>query len=112
MTPHPPIPMTTAQMMPIDRAFFRQALDRAAAAGVAEYIAKTEPQRDLISQREATEIYGPARLKTWLSRGLVHPIRGGVGRNSKRLYSRAELMKQAEAERLEAFYFGAQGHGQ
>lgn len=105
--PTPPIPAYRGNEMPIDRSFFRQALAGAAAAGVAEYIAKVSPARDLISQTEAYEEFGRARVSKWLDRGLVNPIRANSSPNSKRYYSRAEMMKQAEAERLEAFYFGA-----
>lgn len=66
--------------------------------GVAQYIRETAPAEDTISQREAYRMFGEARVKNWLKMGLISAQRKGVGRNSKRLYSKADLMATSKSE--------------
>lgn len=73
-----------------------------ASLGVASYIKSTAPGKDVLSQREAYIAFGEARVKDWLRRGLVTAQRAGASRNSKRLYSRAELMAAINGEKLKS----------
>ena len=68
--------------------------------GAANYVKNTAPGKDVLSQRQAYDCFGEARVKGWLSRGLVTAHRAGASRNSKRLYSRAELMAAKDGEKL------------
>lgn len=68
--------------------------------GVANYVKRTAPGKDALSQREAYSAFGEARVKGWLRKGLVKAQRAGASRNSKRLYSRAELMAANESEKI------------
>lgn len=71
-----------------------------AALGVATYQKETTPANDLISQREAYRLFQEVRVKRWVESGLITPQRNGAALNSKRYYSRAELMAINNAERL------------
>lgn len=67
---------------------------------VANYVKKTKPGNDLISQREAYRLFQESRVKRWLHQGMVKTIRSGSSVRSKVLYSMAELMAVDNAERL------------
>ena len=71
-----------------------------AALGVATYQKEAAPASDLISQREAYSQFQEVRVKRWVESGLITPQRNGSAKNSKRYYSRAELMAIHNAERL------------
>lgn len=71
-----------------------------AALGVATYQKDAAPATDLISQREAYRQFQEVRVKRWVENGLITPQRNGAALNSKRYYSRAELMAINNAERL------------
>lgn len=71
-----------------------------AALGVAAYQKDAAPSTDLISQREAYSQFQEVRVKRWVESGLITPQRNGSAKNSKRYYSRAELMAINNAERL------------
>ena len=71
-----------------------------AALGVATYQKDAAPATDLISQREAYRQFQEVRVKRWVESGLITPQRNGSAKNSKRYYSRAELMAINNAERL------------
>lgn len=71
-----------------------------AALGVANYEKMNAPAKDLISQREAYRLFQEVRVKRWLAQGLVSTQRNGAATNSKRYYSRAELMAANNAERM------------
>lgn len=71
-----------------------------AALGVATYQKDAAPATDLISQREAYRQFQEVRVKRWVENGLITPQRNGAALNSKRYYSRAELMALNQAERL------------
>lgn len=68
--------------------------------GVANYVKHTAPGQDVLSQRQAYTGFGEAKVKGWVRRGLVVPVRAGAGRNSKREYSRAELIAANESEKI------------
>lgn len=67
---------------------------------VANYIKKTKPGNDLISQREAYRLFQESRVKRWFSNGMVKTIRSGSSLRSKVLYSMAELIAVDNAERM------------
>lgn len=71
-----------------------------AALGVATYQKDASPASDLISQREAYRQFQEVRVKRWVATGMITPQRNGAAKNSKRFYSRAELMAIDNAERL------------
>ncbi|MGN1211350.1 MAG: hypothetical protein ACI4TM_06665 [Candidatus Cryptobacteroides sp.] len=66
--------------------------------GVAQYIRATSPAEDFISQREAYRMFGETRVKNWLRMGLITAQQNGTGKNSKRLYSKADLMATSKSE--------------
>lgn len=68
--------------------------------GAANYAKMLFPAKDLISQREAYRVFGEARVKDWVRRGLVNKVRNGETKNSKILYSRAELLAVEKSEKL------------
>lgn len=67
---------------------------------VANYIKKTKPGNDLISQREAFRLFQEGRVRRWKNAGMVKSIRSGGSIRSKVLYSMSELMAADSAERL------------
>lgn len=67
---------------------------------VANYIKKTKPGNDLISQREAFRLFQEGRVRRWKEAGIVKSIRSGGSIRSKVLYSMSELMAADNAERL------------
>lgn len=71
-----------------------------AALGVATFQKENAPASDLISQREAYKLFQEVRVKRWVANGMISPVRNGAALNSKRHYSRAELMALNNAERL------------
>lgn len=68
--------------------------------GAANFYKKMAPGKDLISQREAYSEYGEARVKGWVKMELVSKQRIGSARNSKLLYSRAELISAEKIDEL------------
>ncbi|MBQ7774536.1 MAG: hypothetical protein IJ379_01315 [Lachnospiraceae bacterium] len=68
--------------------------------GVVNYIKKTKPGNDLISQREAYRLFQESRVKRWLKLGMAQTIRSGSSSRSKVLYSMAELVANDNAERI------------
>lgn len=71
-----------------------------AALGVATFQKDVAPATDRLSQREAYRQFQEVRVKRWVEKGLITPQRNGAAANSKRYYSRAELMAINEAEKL------------
>lgn len=71
-----------------------------AALGVATFQKAQAPADDLISQREAYRQFQEMRVRRWVENGLVRPERNGSAPNSKRYYSRAELIAANNAEKL------------
>lgn len=63
----------------------------AAKVAVAAYIREQTPAKDRISQRKAYEMFGAYRVKNWVSKGEILPLRDGDTRNSTRYYSVTEL---------------------
>lgn len=78
----------------------KNSLIDAGKVAVAHYIKKTTPEQDLVSQRKAYGRYGEMRVKGWAKKGLLTTIRNGISKNSKKLYSVAELEAIDSAERL------------
>lgn len=71
--------------------------------GVANYVKRTKPANDKISQREAYRLYGEARIKDWVKQGLItEKYRMGSSIRSKILYSRAELISIENAIKMSA----------
>lgn len=68
--------------------------------GVANYVKTMAPKDDLLSQRKAYELFGESRVKRWIDRKVVVPVREGAAANSKKYFSRAELMAANQAEKL------------
>lgn len=68
--------------------------------GAANFIKKTAPGKDLLTQRQAYVLYNESRVKRWVSIGLVVPVRDGSAKNSPKRYSRAELMAANESEKI------------
>lgn len=54
-------------------------------------MAGQHPDKDRISQRQAYKTYGWANVREWERQGKITPTRAGAAKNSKRIYSRAEL---------------------
>ena len=68
--------------------------------GVANYVKKMAPGKDMLSQRQAYADYGETKVRNWVRVGLVVPTRLGSGKNSKKAYSKAELIAAKESEKL------------
>ena len=68
--------------------------------GVAQYQRRTAPASDELTQRAAYTQFGEAKVKRWVSSGLVIGHRDGRCKNSPKRYSRAELMAANQAEKL------------
>lgn len=73
-----------------------------AALGVAAYRKEAAPASDNLSQREAYRQFQETRVKRWVREGLITPYRNGASPNSKRYYSRSELMALHNAEKINA----------
>lgn len=69
--------------------------------GVANYVKTMAPADDLLSQRKAYELFGESRVKRWIAKSIITPVREGASANSKKYFSRAELMAAHQAEKLE-----------
>lgn len=74
-----------------------------ASLGAANFVKETQPVKDLISQREAYRQFGEARVKRWKQEQRICHERNGQQRNSKLLYSRAELMAVDKSEKLNQY---------
>jgi hypothetical protein len=70
--------------------------------GAANYAKHINPANDMLSQRKAYELFGAARVKHWEKIGIVH-YRRGDKRNSKKCYSRAELICADKSEQIETY---------
>ncbi|MDE6535881.1 MAG: hypothetical protein K2K82_07745 [Muribaculaceae bacterium] len=75
----------------IELAELKAIIEDAAKVAVAAYIREKTPARDRISQRKAYEMFGESRVKGWVSRRQIRPIREGDARNSTCYYSIADL---------------------
>lgn len=65
--------------------------------GAANYAKMVSPVSDTLSQREAYHHFGESRVKRWVYEGLVYPKRSGTSKNSKKLYSRIDLIAAEKA---------------
>lgn len=68
--------------------------------GAANYVKRTKPSVDLISQREAYRLFQESRVKRWVQKGFITRSRGGSSANSKVLYSMADLMAADKSEKI------------
>lgn len=75
----------------IKTAELKMMLEDVAKLAVAAFIREQTPAKDRISQRKAYWMFGESRVKGWVSRRQIRPIREGDARNSTRYYSIAEL---------------------
>lgn len=78
----------------------KEMLMDAARLGAAEIIQEQRPAADLISQKEAYEQFKAARVRRWVDNGQIQSERVGTAKNSKRVYSRRELLALDAAERM------------
>lgn len=71
----------------------------AAKVAVAAYIREQSPAKDRISQRKAYDMFGAYRVRNWVNKGKITPLRDGATKNSIRYYSITELKSLAAAEK-------------
>lgn len=72
-----------------------------AALGVAMMVREQAPVEDELSQGEAFRQFGESTVRRWVRENKIFPVRRGTTSNSRRTYSRAELMALCQAERLQ-----------
>lgn len=72
----------------------------AARAGAAEMLRSLQPESDTISQRQAYVLYGEAFVRKNVEDGNLTVIRKGSAKNSKKFYSRAELIQLVAARNV------------
>lgn len=77
----------------------RALLEDAATVAVATFIRQQSPSKDRISQRKAFELYGEARVRSWVNKGKILPLRDGDNKNSTLYYSVTELKTLEAAEK-------------
>lgn len=65
----------------------------------AALVREMHPGRDELTQRQAWEEFGRARIEQWIEQGLIKPRRVGQAKNAKRMYSRLELLTAVEVEK-------------
>ncbi|MDR2084371.1 MAG: hypothetical protein LBP67_05190 [Bacteroidales bacterium] len=75
-------------------------LSAAAETAVSKYIAAANPKDDLVSERQAYRRFGEARIRRWAREGKLTYIRSGVEKNSKKLYSLAQLIALEQSEMI------------
>lgn len=75
----------------IERNELKTMFEDAGKVAVAAYIRERTPAKDRISQRKAYEMFGAYRVRNWVSKGKITPLRDGDARNSTRYYSITEL---------------------
>lgn len=88
--------------MPIilKREDLQEMLESAAKVAVADYVRELSPADDRISQNKAYKMFGEYRVKQWVNRRLVIPLRVGMTKSSTKFYSVAELKKIDASERM------------
>lgn len=65
----------------------------------AALVREMHPGRDELTQRQAWQEFGRERIEGWIRQGLIKPRRVGEAKNSKRMYSRLELITAIEVEK-------------
>lgn len=75
-------------------------LGKVADMAVAVYVREQAPADDRISQNKAYKMFGEYRVKQWVSRGLLFPLRVGMTKSSTKFYSVAELKKIDASEKM------------
>jgi len=68
--------------------------------GAANMAKRLSVANDTLSQRSAYSEFGEARVKRWVQDGVVTKTRSGKSKQSKIIYSRAELISVVKAEKL------------
>lgn len=86
--------------MEIELYQIKNMMQQMAELGAANYAKMMSPGNDSLSQREAYRMYGEARVRRWVRNGNISTQRSGDTKQSKIIYSRAELMAQERAERF------------
>lgn len=79
---------------------YAEIMMQAAKAGAAEMLKALKPEADSMSQREAYAAFGIAFVKHNEEQGNLTIIRKGQARNSKKYYSRAELVQLVAARNV------------
>ena len=77
----------------------KEMFEDAAKVAVAAYVREKTPAKDRISQRKAYEMFGAYRVRNWVSKGKIFPLRDGDTRNSTRYYSVTELRALEASEK-------------
>lgn len=86
--------------IPVDIEELQELLSRVAELAVATYIREQAPAKDRISQNKAYKMFGESRVKGWVERGQILPIRDGHARTSTRYYSMADLKTLEASEKM------------
>lgn len=83
-------------------------LENAADYAIKRNIEEYAPKKDQISKNEAYRKYGTEKVDRWVRDGKVSSKRMSAAKNSKIIFSRAELAKVDAAEYAHS-YFAARG---
>ena len=86
-------------LITIERDELKQLLTEVAEVAVAAYRREQTPANDRLSQNKAYKMFGESRVKGWVERGQIFPIRDGRSKTSTRYYSLAELRVLEATER-------------
>ena len=57
-------------------------------------------RKDQVSQNQAYKAYGEGVVKGWVRQGRITPVRRGVGRTSKKVFTRTDLDALARVDQL------------
>jgi hypothetical protein len=71
----------------------RNIVNAAAEEAVKKYILSQEPTKDEMTERQAKKEFGEGWIDNQVALGLVKPIRKGIYKNSKKIFSRSVLME-------------------
>lgn len=83
----------------IERDELQEMLENVAKIAVAAFIRQQTPAKDRISQNKAYEMFGESRVKGWVSRRQIFPLRDGDAKNSTRYYSITEMQTLVATEK-------------
>ena len=79
---------------------FKRLIVEMSEIGAANYVKLVSPNSDVLSERKAYIKFGESNVKRWVKEGSVKFKRMGVGKNSKKIYSYAQLLSVIKAEKL------------
>lgn len=71
----------------------RNIVNAAAEEAVKKYILSQEPTKDEMTERQAKKEFGEGWIDNQVALGLVKPIRKGIYKNSKKIFSRSVLIE-------------------